>query len=75
MTKKKVSDEKVADLQPGQMQEQESGPETPREDLVYQPMAVPEPTPLERLEAVEIRIKVLEDRVSQHNRYHFGKPT
>lgn len=42
---------------------------------VYRPMAVQEPTPLERLEAVEIKIKVLEDRISQHNKYHFGKST
>lgn len=27
---------------------------------VYQPMAVQEPSPLERLEALELRVKVLE---------------
>ena len=40
---------------------------------VYKPMAVKEPEPLERLEAVELRVKVLEDQVNKHNRQHFGR--
>jgi len=33
--------------------------DVPQEE-VYQPMGVPEPTPTERLEALELRVKVLE---------------
>ena len=38
----------------------------------YKPMAVPEPTALERLAALELRIAAAEKAISQHNRYHFG---
>jgi hypothetical protein len=39
---------------------------------VYKPMAVPEPDPIERLAALELRMTAMEKAVSAHNRYHFG---
>lgn len=48
----------------------------------YTPMGVMEPSPVEQLEALTIRVRVLETQyreleglVSQHNRYHFGRTT
>lgn len=48
-------------------------PEVKEVEEVYKPMAVKEPEPLERLEAIELRVKVLEDQVNKHNRQHFGR--
>jgi len=50
----------------------EPKPEEPQDEIVYKPMAVPEPDPLERLAALELRMAIMEKAVSQHNRYHFG---
>jgi hypothetical protein len=54
-------------------------PEDPQPDVSqeepYKPMAVPEPDPLERLAALELRMAAMEKVVSQHNRYHFGGVT
>jgi len=50
-------------------------PEEPQEEIVYKPMAVPEPDPIERLAALELRMAAMEKAVSQHNRYHFGGVT
>jgi len=51
----------------------EQPPEAPVEgEEVYKPMAVPEPDPLERIAALELRMAQMEKAVSQHNRYHFG---
>jgi hypothetical protein len=47
----------------------------PEQEIVYKPMAAPEPTPLERLAALELRMAAMEKVVSQHNRYHFGAST
>jgi hypothetical protein len=58
---------------------------TEPQEEVYRPMGVPEPVAIDRLEALEARVAVLEnlpdkirvidDKVTQHNRYHFGKVT
>jgi hypothetical protein len=61
MTKKKTSDEPQ--------------PEDVPQDEPYKPMAVPEPDPIERLAALELRMAQMEKAVSQHNRYHFGPST
>ena len=53
----------------------EPKPEEPQDEIVYKPMAVPEPDPLERLAALELRMAQMEKTVSQHNRYHFGGVT
>ena len=53
----------------------EPKPEEPQDEIVYKPMAVPEPDPLERLAALELRMAAMEKVVSQHNRYHFGGMT
>jgi hypothetical protein len=37
----------------------------------YQPMAVPEPSQSERVEALELRVKELEKGALKHHRYHF----
>jgi hypothetical protein len=58
--KKKPEPEKVVVLQPEQ--------EEP-----YRPMAVPEPTPLERLEALTIEMKVMKDWINRHSRSHTGR--
>jgi len=51
----------------------EQPPEAPvEEEEVYKPLAVPEPDPIERLAALELRMAIMEKAVSQHNRYHFG---
>ena len=50
-------------------------PEEPQEEIVYKPMAVKEPDPLERLAALELRMAAMEKVISQHNRYHFGGVT
>ena len=51
---------------------EESKPEDVQQEEPYKPMAMPEPDPLERLTILEIKVKDLEKRVSQHNKYHFG---
>ena len=50
----------------------EQSPEDPVEEEVYKPLAVPEPDPIERLAALELRMAAMEKAVSQHHRYHFG---
>jgi len=52
----------------------ETESEAPQEEP-YKPMAVPEPDPIERLAALELRMAAMEKAVSQHNRYHFGGVT
>jgi hypothetical protein len=66
MTKKKVTDEKVGLVQP------EPDQIEPYEEP-YKPMAAPEPTPMERLEALEIQMKVMKDWINKHNRQHYGR--
>lgn len=49
-------------------------PDAPREEP-YHPMAVPEPSTEDRLEALELRMKEMEKVVTKHNMYHFGGTT
>lgn len=53
-----------------QQQEQEV---TMIEDEPPRPMAVQPPTIEERVEAIEIRLKLAEEFCTKHNRYHFGR--
>ena len=39
----------------------------------YKPMAAPEPTLENRVEALELRLAVTEDWTNRHTKYHFGK--
>ena len=39
----------------------------------YHPMAVPEPTTEDRLEALTVEMKVIKDWINRHNRSHFGR--
>ena len=60
-------------------------PEEPQEEIVYKPMAVPEPDPLERLAALELKVRELElwkvqadkvvVRVARDHSYIFGGST
>lgn len=61
------------------MTQKKTKPEVKEE---YRPMGVPEPSPAEQIEALILRVQVLEGQykdleglVTQHNRYHFGKTT
>ena len=56
--------------------------ESIRTEEPYEPMAVEEPTTDEKMDAITLRITVLETEiatlkgeVTKHNRYHFGKTT
>lgn len=46
--------------------------DAPREEP-YHPMAVPEPTTEDRLEAMTIEMKVMKDWINRHNRQHYGR--
>ena len=61
MTKKKTPDEPQ--------------PEDVPQDEPYKPMAVPEPDPIERLAALELRMAQMEKAVTRHNQYHFSSVT
>jgi hypothetical protein len=47
-------------------------PQDPDAGGPYRPMAAKEPDPIDKLEAVELRLTVLEKIVEKHQRYHFG---
>ena len=53
--------------------EPESKEPMPTVDEVYRPMAVAEPTPLERLDAMETQVKVMKNWINRHNRQHYGR--
>jgi hypothetical protein len=48
-------------------------PEPEPQEEVYKPMAVTEPSPLERLEAVEMQTKAMKDWINRHSRSHTGR--
>jgi hypothetical protein len=54
---------------------QEQPAEQQPEGEPVRPMAVHPPTAEERIEALEIRLKLMEEFATKHNRYHFGGTT
>ena len=68
--KKKTIVEPVPNCPPVEGEVQQMGM---REEEPYHPLAVPEPTPLERLEAVELQMKVMKNWINKHNRMHYGR--
>ena len=50
----------------------EPNPDAPREEP-YHPMAVPEPTINDRVEALTIEMKVMKDWINRHSRSHTGR--
>jgi hypothetical protein len=63
----KVKEEKMAGKQPRPTGDGEGTTAPAR------PMAVREITIEDRIEALTLRVETLEDRISKHERYHFGK--
>jgi hypothetical protein len=59
--------------EPPEEQQQPRAVEPVQQEEPVRPMAVPEPTIEERMEAIEIRLKVVEGWTGKHQRYHFGK--
>jgi len=39
----------------------------------YHPMAVPEPSLTDQIEAMAIEMKVMKDWINRHNRQHYGR--
>jgi hypothetical protein len=48
-------------------------PAAVKQEEVYHPMAAPEPSPLERLEAAEIQLKLMKDALNYLYQQHYRK--
>lgn len=70
MTAKKTPPKKQE--QPAEQQQTPAEEEPVQQDEPVRPMAVQPPTPEEQIEALTIRLKVAEEWITRHNRYHFG---